>query len=111
LLWGREGRRLWNHPITLTTNNTTYHLRLQPAAAAVWSPNYFTSFEESARVKEKLIKNENFQSGVGGSLVGIRQTNPRENFAPRLGITAPVTATLDFRGTDATLTLRRPAKQ
>jgi pimeloyl-ACP methyl ester carboxylesterase len=111
LLRTGEGGRLWNHPLTLTANNTTYHLRLQPADYAVWSPNYFTSFVLSAPVKEKLIKKENHLSGVGGSLVGIRQTSPRENFAPRLGITAPTTATLDFKGKDATLALRQPTKQ
>jgi triacylglycerol esterase/lipase EstA (alpha/beta hydrolase family) len=111
LLRSGQGGRLWNHPLTLTANNTAYHLRLQPAASTVWSPDYFTSFVPSAHVKEKLIKKENHQSGVGGSLVGVRQTNPRENFAPFKGISAPVTATLDFKGTDAMLTLRRPAKQ
>jgi len=111
LLRSTEGGRLWNHPLTLTANNTTYHLRLQPADYAVWSPSYFTSFVPSEKVKEKIIKKENHQPGVGGSLVGVRLTNPRENFAPKLGISAPVTATLDFKGTDATLALRRPAKQ
>ncbi|MGB9476632.1 MAG: alpha/beta fold hydrolase, partial [Candidatus Udaeobacter sp.] len=53
----------------------------------------------------------NIQQGVGGALVGVRSVTPRENFAPLKGITAPVTATLDFRGKDATLALRRPAKQ
>ena len=111
LLRSGESGRLWNHPLTLTANNKTYHLRLQPASYAVWSPNYFSSFLLSAPIKEKIIKKENHQSGVGGSLVGVRQINPRENFAPKLGISAPVTATIDFKGTDATLALRRPAKQ
>jgi len=111
LLRSGEGGRLWNHPLTLNANNTTYHLRLQPATEGVWSPNYFSSFIPSTQVKEKLIKKENHQSGVGGSLVGIRQISPRETFATRLGISAPVTATLDFKGNDATLALRRPAKQ
>ncbi len=111
LLRSAPGGHLWNHPLTLTANNTTYHLRLQPAGNAVWSPNYFTSFIPSAEIKETLIKKENHQPGVGGSLVGVRQTNPRENFAPLKGTTAPVTATLDFKGHDATLALRRPAKQ
>src|SRR5207248_9117229 len=61
--------------------------------------------------KEKLIKKENIQQGVGGALVGVRILNPPEKFAPPRGITAPVTATLDFKGKDATLALRRPAKQ
>ena len=111
LLRSGEGGRLWNRPLTLTAENTTYHLRLQPASNTVWSPSYFTSFVPSARIKEKLIKKENIQAGVGGSLVGIRQTTPREDFAPFKGITSPVTATLDFKGKDATLALRRPRKQ
>src|SRR4029077_18274643 len=54
---------------------------------------------------------ENHQNGFGGSLVGLRKMTPRENFAPLKGISAPVTATLEFKGNDATLALRRPAKQ
>jgi triacylglycerol esterase/lipase EstA (alpha/beta hydrolase family) len=111
LLRSGDGGRLWNHPLTLTANSTTYHLRIQSAGYAVWSPDYFTSFGPSAQIKEKLIRKENHQEGVGGSLVGVRQLTPRENFAPFKGISAPVTTTLDFKGTDATLTLRRPAKQ
>ena len=111
LLRSAEGGRFWNQPLTLTASNTTYNLRLQPAEYSVWSPNYFTSFVPSVQIKEKLIKKENHQVGVGGSLVGIRQTNPRENFAPLRGTSASVTATLAFKGTEATLALRRPAKQ
>jgi pimeloyl-ACP methyl ester carboxylesterase len=111
LLRNSEGGRLWNHPLTLTGNNTTYHLRLEPAGNAVWAPNYFTTFELEQHVKEKLIKKETIQQGVGGALVGVRIVNPPEKFAPQKGISAPVTATLDFHSTDATLALRRPAKQ
>jgi pimeloyl-ACP methyl ester carboxylesterase len=111
LLRSSEGGRLWNQPLTLTGNNKTYHLRLEPAANAVWAPDYFTSLELEQQVKEKLIKKENIQQGVGGALVGVRQVNPPEKFAPPRGISAPVTATLDFHGNDATLALRRPAKQ
>src|SRR6478672_6414833 len=31
LLRSSEGGRLWNQPLTLTGNNNTYHLRLDPA--------------------------------------------------------------------------------
>ena len=111
LLRAADSGRLWDHPLTLTADNKTYHLRLQPAAPNVWSPSYFTSFLPAASVKEKLIRQENHQSGVGGALVGVRTTTPREDFAPFRGISAPVTSTLNFKGTDATLSLRRPAKQ
>src|ERR1700693_5917404 len=111
LLRNSERGQLWNHPLTLAGNNSTYHLRLEPAGNAVWAPNYFTTFELEHQVKEKLIKKENIQQGVGGALVGVRILNPPEKFAPPRGITAAVTATLDFHGKDATLALRRPAKQ
>jgi len=111
LLRSSEGARLWNHPLTLSASNTTYHLRLEPASNAVWAPNYFTTFESPDQIKEKLIKKANIQEGVGGALVGVRILNPPEKFAPPRGISAPVTATLDFHATDATLALRRPAKQ
>ena len=111
LLRSGDGGRLWNQPLTLTANNTRYHLRLEPASNAVWAPNYFTSFVEADRVKETLIKKGNHQDGVGGALVGVRAQNPPEKFAPAKGISAPVTATLDFHGKDASLALRRPAKQ
>jgi pimeloyl-ACP methyl ester carboxylesterase len=111
LLCSSEGGQLWNQPLTLTGTSGTYHLRLEPAGNAVWAPNYFTSFMGADRVKEKLIRKENHQQGVGGMLVGVRLLNPPEKFAPPKGITAPVTATLDFHATDATLALRRPAKK
>jgi pimeloyl-ACP methyl ester carboxylesterase len=111
LLRSSEGGRLWNQPLTLTTSSKTYHLRLEPAGNTVWAPDYFTSLELEQKVKEKLIKKENIQQGVGGALVGVRQLNPPEKFAPAKGITAPVTATLGFHGNDATLALRRPANQ
>jgi pimeloyl-ACP methyl ester carboxylesterase len=111
LLRSSEGGRLWNQPLTLAGNNTTYHLRLEPAGSAVWAPNYFTTFESPDQIKENLIRKQNVQEGVGGALVGVRIVNPPDKFAPAKGITAPVTATLDFHATNATLALRRPAKQ
>src|ERR1044072_4585949 len=111
LLRTSEGGRLWNHPLTLSGNNIPSHLRLNPADPGVWAPNYFTIFESPDQIKEKLIRKQNIQEGVGGALVGVRIVNPPEKFAPPKGITAPVTATLDFHATNATLALRRPAKQ
>jgi pimeloyl-ACP methyl ester carboxylesterase len=111
LLRTSEGGRLWNQPLTVTSNNETYHLHLQPTGPATWPPEYFTSFRLPSSIKHKLVKNEATQEGVGGALVGVRTMTPREHFASLKGISAPVTATLDFRGQNATLTLRRPAKQ
>src|SRR5215471_8339096 len=39
LLRSGEGGRLWNQPLKLTGQNTTYHLRLQPGSLpAIWPP-------------------------------------------------------------------------
>jgi pimeloyl-ACP methyl ester carboxylesterase len=111
LLRSSEAGQLWNQPLTLTDTHGTYHLRLEPASNAVWAPNYFTSFVDADQVKVKMIRKANIEQGVGGSLVGVRILNPPEEFAPPRGITAPVTATLDFHDTNATLALRRPRKQ
>ena len=111
LLRSAEGGRLWNHPLTLTADNSTYHLSLQQTGPSVWSPNYFTSFRTAAEIKHNIINKEIIQEGVGGALVGVRSTNPREAFAPPRGIVAPVTATLDFKGSNASLALRRPNEQ
>src|SRR6187397_2559637 len=82
LLRSSEGGRLWNRPLTLTASDKTYHLRLEPAGSAVWAPNYFTTFASPDQIKEKLIRKENIQEGVGGALVGVRIVNPPEKFAP-----------------------------
>ena len=111
LLRSSEGGRLWNQQVTLAGGNTTYHLRMEPASNAVWAPNYFTTFVDADQIKETLVRKENTHEGVGGALVGVRKVNPPEKFAPPRGITAPVTATLDFHAKDATLALRRPTKQ
>ena len=111
LLRSGEGGRLWNQPLTVTSNNETYHLHLQPAGPAVWAPDYFNSFQLASSIKHSLAKKEIIQGGIGGELVGVRTTNPRANFTSVKGISAPVTTTLDFNGQNATLALRRPAKQ
>jgi pimeloyl-ACP methyl ester carboxylesterase len=111
LLRSADGGRLWDRPLTLTNGIESYHLRLEPGRPGVWAPNYFTSLELSGSIKDKLIRKENVQQGVGGALVGVRRIAPPDNFAPPRGISAAVTATLDFKGRDATLALRRPAKQ
>jgi len=111
LLRSADGGQLWNHPLTVTNGSQTYHLRFQPASSAVWSPDYFTTFKLASSIKNQgRVKTFNEVEGVGGALVGARLV-PGQEFAPPRGISAPVTATLDFHGRDATLALRDPAKQ
>lgn len=112
LLRSADDGRLWNRPLTVTTGGKTYHLRFHPGnKQGVWSPNEFTSFVLADTVPTKIIKKKNLQDGIGGTLVGVRKETPREEFAPWVGVTAPVTATLDFTGGDAILALRDPGDQ
>ena len=111
LLRSAENGRLWNHPLTLSAPDETYHLRLQRADFGTWAPNYFTSFRLADTIKETRVRAPNRTDGIGGELVGVRTLVPREPFSPFIGVTAPVTATLDFQGKDVTLALRRPARQ
>jgi pimeloyl-ACP methyl ester carboxylesterase len=111
LLRSANGGQWWNRPLTVTNGSATYRLRLEPAAYGVWAPNYFTSFKLPGSVRnEGRVKTFNEVGGVGGALIGVHQL-PGEEFAFPRGISSPVTATLDFHGHDATLALRRPAKQ
>src|SRR5207244_1809987 len=71
LLRSSEGGRLWNYPLIFTASDKTYHLRLEPAGSAVWAANYFTTLESRDQIKENLIRKQNIQQGVGGSLVGV----------------------------------------
>ena len=112
LLRNSEAGRLWDRSLTLTGNNSTYRLRLEPAGKAVWAPDYFASFKLPNSIKEKRVKTPNQVDGVGGELVGVRSPTPLDPFTPpQGGITAPVTATIDFHGKEAKLALRRPATQ
>jgi len=111
LLRSADDGQLWDHPLTLTNGSGTYHLHYQPASYGVWSPDYFTSFKLPGSMKnDGRVKAMNEVEGVGGALVGVRQV-PGQQFAPPRGLSAPVTATLDFHEHDVTLALRRTATQ
>ena len=104
LLRGADQGRLWNHLLTLTSGTTTYRLSFAKAShTGVWDPNEFTSLVPAAAVPEKSVHRKDRQDGFGGALVGVHQSQPLEPFSPRVGVTAPVTALIDFQGHDATL--------
>jgi hypothetical protein len=112
LLRASSQGNLWNRPLTLTSGSQTYHLHFAKGTRdGVWDPSYFTTFKPAADVPDKNIARRNFQNGVGGALVGVHKTNPLESFLPLIGVTAPVTAVLDFKGCDATLTLVDPSRK
>jgi hypothetical protein len=109
LLRTADQGRMWNRPLTLSSGGTTYRVRFAKGSSdGVWDPNYFTSFTPASEVPQKTLHRENHQSGFGGALVGVHKREPIEALTPKVGVTAPVTAALDFKGSEVTLTLHDP---
>ncbi|MBC8128026.1 MAG: alpha/beta fold hydrolase [Gloeobacteraceae cyanobacterium ES-bin-144] len=112
LLRSANQGRMWNRSLTLVSGGTKYNLRFtKENRDGVWNPSYFTSFTPASEVELKTIKHRNHQDGIGGALVGVRKTATLEAFSPLVGVTAPVTAVLDFKGNDVVLTLIDPSKK
>jgi pimeloyl-ACP methyl ester carboxylesterase len=107
LLRSANSGAYWNRPIKVTGNGG-FDLNVAPASRGVWSPEEFTSFVPASDVSAKHVTIPNRRAGVGGTLVGVRNLDPRQLFASKVGISAAVTAVLEFRGTNATLVLANP---
>lgn len=111
LLRSADHGSLWNQPVTYASGGESYRLHFAPSSAkGFWSPETFTDFALANKVPQKTIRQRNVREGVGAALVGIRKKTPAEPFAPRVGVTGAVTATVEFHGHDATLTLRDPGE-
>ncbi len=116
LLRDADHGKLWDRPLTLTSGQS-YRLRFQPGVpGGTWSPREFTDFMPASKVRRRHLRQSFVEEGVGGALVGMQRLDgsdaqQRARFEPKRGFVAPVTATLDFRGTDATLTLHDPTLQ
>ncbi len=101
LLRSADNGRLWNRPLTLTAGGQSYRLRFAPVSRrdATWEPGYFTFFETPEQVKEKSLKVQVRDAGFGGTIVGVyKPAEPRKEFLPEVGVAAPVTAILEFKG-------------
>jgi pimeloyl-ACP methyl ester carboxylesterase len=116
LLRDADGGELWNQPLVMTARGVEYRLKFAPKTKpGTWSPNDFTGFKLPRKINYRHVRYHFLQEGVGGPLVGIHKTpcaNPLGHapFEPKRGLVAPVTATLDFQGRDATLTLSDPTQ-
>lgn len=111
LLREAEDGRLWNRPLVLKGRAGNYRLHFAKGTrVGDWDPDQFTRFTPAAEVPTRFPASRNTRAGIGGSLVGIRHTNPLPPFSPPEGIAAPVTALVEFSGHEATLRLVDPVK-
>ena len=106
LLRTADDGRFWK---TGQLTTARYRLQLQPSKGAdAWMNDCFTKFIPAKDISERHLRTSIKLDGFGGALVGIRSTTPPEPFMPKGGNLAPVTATLNFNGTRATLALNDP---
>lgn len=109
LLRSTDKGAMWNRPLTLAHGGSSYRVRFSRGGRdGRWDPDWFTSVTPAAEVDLKTIERRNRIDGYGGSLVGVRKTSPLEPFSPWVGVTAPVTAVLDFKGSNVTISLLDP---
>ena len=107
-------------PGTFSTPSGIYRLEFgadRPSGA--WDPSFFAKLLPTDELKNKQLVSKPPLPGYGGALVGVSlPPNPRELLLPRVGVSAPVTAVVNFskparsgEPTRAILTLYDPAKR
>ena len=109
-----------NLPATFSTPSGTYRLEFSPThQSGAWDPSFFAKLLPTDEIKNKRLASKAPLAGYGGALVGVSlPPNPRELLLPPVGVSAPVTAVVNFSRparsgdpTRAILTLYDPAKQ
>jgi hypothetical protein len=107
-------------PATFSTPSGAYRLEFsadRPSGA--WDPSLFAELLPTDELKNQRLVSKPPLSGYGGALVGVSlPPNPRALLLPRVGVSAPVTAVVDFSKparsgdpTRAILTLYDPEKR
>jgi pimeloyl-ACP methyl ester carboxylesterase len=107
-------------PATFSTPSGTCRLEFNPThQSGAWDPSFFAKLLPTDELKNQRLVSKPPLSGYGGALVGVSlPPNPRELLLPRIGVSAPVTAVVNFSKpakpgdpTRAILTLYDPAKR
>jgi pimeloyl-ACP methyl ester carboxylesterase len=107
-------------PATFSTPSGTYRLEFNAThQVGAWDPPCFAKLLPTDEIANKRLVSKQPLSGYGGALVGVSiPPNPRELLLPKVGVSAPVTAVVNFSKparpgdpTRATLTLYDPTKR
>lgn len=103
--------RLWNRPLVADDDGWSCRLEFaKGGAGGLWDPAGFSAFEPAASVAPRF-GDRIARPGLGATLVGVGPTDPLPLFAPDEGTRAAVTATVDFSGGTATLSLADPSRK
>ena len=107
-------------PATFTTPSGTYRFEFNPdRSSGTWDSSVFAKLLPTDELKNQHMVSKSPLAGYGGALVGVSlPPNPRQLLLPKVGVSAPVTAVVNFSKparsgdpTRAILTLFDPAKQ
>ena len=107
-------------PATFSTPSGTYRLEFDPThESGAWDPFLFAKLLSTDELKNQRLVSKPPLSGYGGALVGVSlPPNARALLLPRVGVSAPVTAVVNFskparsgEPTRAILTLYEPSKR
>jgi len=107
-------------PATFSTPTGTYRLEFSPTPQpGAWDPSLFAKLLPTDEIANKRLVSKQPLSGYGGALVGVSiPANPRELLLPKVGVSASVTAVVNFSKptrsgdpTRAIITLYDPAKR
>src|SRR6266480_1178782 len=97
---GRPGRQVHRRslPATFSPPSGAYRLEFnmdRPSGA--WGSSFFAELLPTDEIKNKQLISSAPLSGYGGALVGVSlPPNPRELLLPKVGVSAPVTAIVNF---------------
>jgi pimeloyl-ACP methyl ester carboxylesterase len=107
-------------PATFSTPSGTYRLEFNTGRpSGAWDPSLFAKLLPTDEIKNQRLVSKAPLAGYGGALVGVSlPPNPRALLLPKVGVSAPVTAVVNFskpaRSGDpirAILTLHDPTKR
>jgi len=84
----------------------TAHLVIESGKTGEYQPVTFREIIKAVSVDKKGLDEDVTRPGVGGAVVGIQQSIPTPRLEPLKGYRDPVTAVLDFPGTNRSSSAR-----
>jgi hypothetical protein len=117
----QSNTQLWNRTESIDSSDRVYRLHFDAGSRqkGTWDPTYFDFFRTPKQLHEKVPTEKRRTGGWGGVLAGIHKpADPRKQFFPLVGVSVPVTATVDFASPrsgakkvrDVTFALRDPTR-
>jgi hypothetical protein len=117
----QSNNQLWNRTESINSSDQAYRLHFDAGSRqkGTWDPSYFDFFRTPKQVHQKIPTEQRRAGGWGGVLAGIHKpADPRKQFFPLVGVSVPVTATVDFASPrsdakkvcDVTFALRDPTR-